>query len=216
MNDSFKPLREAMVKNQIERRGVRDANVLTAFRTVPRHKFVPDALIANAYDDSPLPIGLAQTISQPYIVALMTAAAEIKPHDRLLEIGTGSGYQAAICSQLAEKVFTVERLRELGDEASQRFKDLGYRNIEVLVGDGSVGWQAKAPFDVILVTAGAPVVPASLIAQLAEGGRLILPVGEYQAQQLLRIRKEKSGMTQEILESVRFVPLIGQEGWEKP
>jgi protein-L-isoaspartate(D-aspartate) O-methyltransferase len=215
VNSAFDDLRDKMVERQLKPRGIRDPKVLASFCKTPRHQFVPAELISLAYADGPLPIGFGQTISQPYIVALMTEAAKIRPTDRVLEIGTGSGYQAAILSPLAKEVYTIERLPELAKTAEQRFHEIGLNNIAVKIGDGSLGLEEEAPFDVILVTAGAPVVPASLIKQLKAAGRLILPVGDAISQQLLRICKQADGsLTQEILEAVRFVPLIGKEGWE--
>jgi protein-L-isoaspartate(D-aspartate) O-methyltransferase len=204
-----------MVEYQLIPRRIASPAVLDSFRKIPRHLFVPSHLVSKAYADGPLPIGFDQTISQPYIVAIMTESAEIQSHDRVLEIGTGSGYQAAILSQLASEVYTIERIEELAHTALKRFQELKLNNIFTKVGDGSMGWKEKAPFDAILVTAGAPVVPGSLIEQLKEGGRLIIPVGDEMFQQLLRIRKPSQGgaITQEILEAVRFVPLIGKEGW---
>lgn len=214
MTDPYQPLRLKMVKDQIERRGIRTPTVLASFKEIPRHLFVPEDLAPYAYQDGPLPIGEGQTISQPYIVALMTEAAEIKPQDKILEIGTGSGYQAAILSKIGKEVYTIERIDALAKEAQKRLAALEIQNVTLRVGDGSLGWQEKGPFDVILVTAGAPIVPDSLIEQLADEGRLIIPVGDAMYQQLLRVRKHQGGsLTQEILESVRFVPLIGKEGW---
>lgn len=213
--DIYEQKRLKMVREQIEGRGIHEAKTLEALRKVPRHLFVPPSLIEEAYIDSPLPIGDGQTISQPYIVALMTQAARIDSNATVLEIGTGSGYAAAVLSQIASKVYTVERIAALAKEAEKRFKDLGYSHIEVKTGDGTLGWAEKAPFDAIIVTAGAPIVPASLVGQLKIGGRLIIPVGDSFSQSLLRIKKETSDkFTQEMLEAVRFVPLLGKEGWE--
>lgn len=213
--DLFEQKRLKMVREQIESRGIHDPKTLEALRKVPRHLFVPPSLIEEAYIDSPLPIGDGQTISQPYIVALMTQAAKVGPESTVLDIGTGSGYAAAVLAQIASKVYTVERISSLAKEAEKRFKVLGYANIEVKIGDGTLGWLEKAPFDAIIVTAGAPIVPASLVSQLKIGGRLIIPVGDSFSQSLLRIEKEAAEkFTQEVLEAVRFVPLLGQEGWE--
>lgn len=215
MKDDFDKLRQKMVELQIQRRGVKDPLTLKSMLQVPRHLFVPHFLVGEAYEDGPLPIGEGQTISQPYIVALMTEAAEVKQDAIVLEIGTGSGYAAAILSRIASKVYTVERIESLGETAKKRFNELGYDNIEVKIGDGTLGWPEKGPFDVIVVTAGAPIVPSSLVSQLKDQGRLIIPVGDSISQSLLRIRKMPGGKTtQEILEAVRFVPLIGKEGWE--
>lgn len=203
-----------MVEQQIARRGVRDPATLQGLREVPRHLFVPKDLIKSAYDDNPLPIGHSQTISQPYIVGLMIEAAQLAPDSIVLEIGTGSGYAAAVVSRMVQKVYTIERIAPLAEGAIQRYKQLDYTNIEVKVGDGSLGLLEKAPFDAIIVTAGAPIVPESLKAQLKVGGRLIIPVGESLFQQLVRLRRHADGtFSQELLEAVHFVPLIGQEGW---
>jgi protein-L-isoaspartate(D-aspartate) O-methyltransferase len=209
-------LRQKMIEEQIKRRGVKDAVTLDAMSVVPRHEFVPTLLQVSAYEDTPLPIGLGQTISQPYIVALMTQSAELKPDDSVLEIGTGSGYAAAILSRIVKKVFTIERIEDLAQRAKAAYKRLGYDNIEVKSGDGTRGWADKGPFDAILVTAGAPIIPNSLKEQLKPGGRLIIPVGDAFSQRLLRIRKlEDNTFVEETVEYVRFVPLIGEEGWRE-
>ncbi|HIE52022.1 MAG TPA: protein-L-isoaspartate(D-aspartate) O-methyltransferase, partial [Armatimonadetes bacterium] len=176
--------REAMVERQIRARGVRDPRVLEAMRQVPRHKFVLPSLQAQAYQDTPLPIGLDQTISQPYMVALMTELLELKGPEKVLEVGTGSGYQAAILAELAEQVYTIERIPELAAAARQRLQELGYHNVTVRVGDGTLGWPEEAPFEAIIVTAGGQTVPPALKEQLAEGGRLVIPVGGYRMQDL--------------------------------
>ncbi len=180
---------------------------------VPRHLFVLPEFLPFAYDDRPLPIGLGQTISQPYIVALSTEALGLSPEDRVLEIGTGSGYQTAILAELAEEVFTVERIPELSWEAQERLRKLGYTNVRFRVGDGTKGWPEEAPFPAILVTAAAPRVPPSLLSQLAEGGRLVIPVGGRFQQDLWVVRKEGGRPIYEHLCPVSFVPLIGEEGW---
>ncbi len=209
-------LRQKMIEEQIKRRGVRDAVTLDAMSVVPRHEFVPTLLQGSAYEDTPLPIGLGQTISQPYIVALMTQSAELKPDDSVLEIGTGSGYAAAILSRIVKQVFTIERIDDLAQRAKAAYKRLGYNNIEVKSGDGTRGWADKGPFDAILVTAGAPIIPNSLKEQLKPSGRLIIPVGDAFSQRLLRIRKlEDNTFVEETVEYVRFVPLIGEEGWRE-
>lgn len=205
--------REAMVEHQIKRRGVNDPATLKAMLEVPRHLFVPPDLQKFAYEDSPLPIGQGQTISQPYIVALMTQAAELAPDAAVLEIGTGSGYAAAVLSRIVAKVYTIERLEPLALQAETQLKELGYDNVIVKAGDGTLGWPEAAPFDAIIVTAGAPVVPASFLSQLKEGGKVIIPVGDALSQQLLRLRKNKGQFQREMLEHVRFVPLIGEQGW---
>ncbi len=206
--------REMMVDTQLISRGIKDVPTLRAMGTVPRHCFVPSDLRKHSYQDAPLPIGDGQTISQPYIVALMTEAAQVKTEDRVLDIGTGSGYAAAIFSRIVDHVYTIERIAALTKKAKGCYTELGYDNIECKVGDGSLGWSGKAPFDAIVVTAGAPVVPESLVEQLSDGGRLIIPVGDAFGQRLLRLTKEASGEVRtETLEYVRFVPLIGAEGW---
>ena len=215
MNE-FETLRQEMIRSQMAERGLNDPIVLEAINKVPREKFVPDDLIDSAYRDSPLPIEADQTISQPYIVALMTVALELKPTDRVLEIGTGSGYSAAVLAEIANEVYTIERHQVLTDTARERLQKLGYKNIHVLQGDGSLGWPEHAPFDAIVVTAAGPDVPQSLKQQLAIGGRLVMPVGEYRySQTLLRVRRiNENQYEEENLGGVRFVPLIGKEGWE--
>jgi protein-L-isoaspartate(D-aspartate) O-methyltransferase len=208
-------LRDRMVEQQIEERGVRDAAVLSAMRKVPRDRFVPERLAARAYDDRPLPIGEGQTISQPYIVAMMTEALRLRPDDRVLEIGTGSGYAAAVLAVIAAEVYTIERLAGLAESARRRLAELGYANVHVRHGDGSLGWPEHAPYDAIVVTASGPNVPPALLEQLAIGGRLVIPIGPDMDEQRL-VRIERSGADcyeREILESVAFVPLIGAQGW---
>ena len=206
-----------MVESQIVARGVQDPAVLESMRAVPRESFVAPEAVAFAYDDSPLPIAEGQTISQPFVVALMAEAAEIGADDRVLEVGAGSGYGAAVLSGVAAEVFTVERNRRLAESASRRLRQLGYDNVEVRHGDGSLGWPEKAPFDAIVVTAAAPVgMPESLLSQLAPGGRLIIPTGPtLEGQELVRIRLSGDArrLERESLGAVRFVPLIGSEGW---
>jgi len=202
-----------MVETQLRARGLRDARVLAAMQTVPRHEFVPDALRANAYDDQPLPIGEEQTISQPFMVASMTEALELSGRESVLEIGAGSGYQSAVLSLLAREVDAVESRASLAALARARLARLGYANVRVHVGDGTLGWPAAAPFDAILVTAAAPEIPAPLGAQLVEGGRLVLPVGSAEMQTLLRVRRRGGQMFTERLFPCRFVPLVGRYGW---
>jgi protein-L-isoaspartate(D-aspartate) O-methyltransferase len=207
--------REHMVERQLARRGIRDPAVMRAMRSVPRERFVPAELAEFAYDDTPLPIAANQTISQPYIVALMANALELEPGDQVLEIGTGSGYAAAVLAELVHEVFTIERQITLCTLARERLHELGYRNVHVRCGDGTQGWPEEAPFDAIAVTAGGPIVPQSLRAQLAVGGRLVIPVGDAGVQRLLRIwRTDDTAFEQEDLGAVRFVPLIGTEGWD--
>lgn len=209
------PLRERMVERQILSRGVRDERTLDAMRTVPREQFVPGDLAEFAYEDAPLPIEEGQTISQPLIVALMIEALEVKPGDRALEIGAGSGYAAAVLSRVAREVFAVERFESLAKLARQRMQRLGYKNVQILCGDGTLGWPEHAPYDAIMVSAGGPEVPESLRQQLAIAGRLVIPVGaDPRSQNLLRIRRTgEHQFDQESLGSVQFVPLIGTEGW---
>ncbi|HEY6838776.1 MAG TPA: protein-L-isoaspartate(D-aspartate) O-methyltransferase [Geobacteraceae bacterium] len=209
--------KETMLANHLMARGIRDPAVIAAMREVPREDFIAPELREHAYDDTPLPIGAGQTISQPFIVAYMIEALELSPKDRALEIGTGSGYAAAVLSRVAAEVYTVERLANLAREAEARLQSLGYTNIHVLEGDGTVGWAEKAPFDAIVVTAGAPDVPEPLLDQLAVDGRLVIPVGSsYFYQELVRVRRV--GTTEyrrEYLTDVRFVPLIGAKGWRE-
>jgi protein-L-isoaspartate(D-aspartate) O-methyltransferase len=212
--DEFAAVRRRMVDTQIEIRGVTDHRVLAAMRRVPRHRFVPRGLWDQAYNDYPLPIGEDQTISQPYIVALMTEALELKSTDRVLEIGTGSGYQAAILAEVAAEVYSIDRLASLAEHAQEVLAELGYKNFHVRVGDGTLGWPEEAPFDAILVTAGAPQVPRPLVEQLALGGRLVIPVGDRFSQTLTRVRKTKEGVKYDYLGGCRFVRLIGQYGWK--
>jgi len=211
----FKKARERMVKEQLIPRGIKDPRVLEAMRKVPRHLFVDEALQNQAYSDRPLLIGEKQTISQPYMVALMTEALELKGDEKVLEIGTGSGYQTAILAELAEKVYSIERLRSLSQKARKILDKLQYFNVVLKVGDGTLGWPEYAPFDAIIVTAGAPKVPEPLIEQLAEGGRLVIPVGDSYTQELLKIVKTPEGIEKKGLTICRFVDLIGKYGWKE-
>jgi protein-L-isoaspartate(D-aspartate) O-methyltransferase len=205
--DNFALLRENMVHSQIEARGVKDTRVLSAVRKVERHKFVPPSIQHLAYADSPLPIGCGQTISQPYIVALMTELCQLKDSDKVLEIGTGSGYQAAILGELAKEVYTIEILPALAERAATLLEKLGYRNIKVKCGDGYLGWPEYAPFDAIIVTCAPPEVPGALLEQLAEGGRLVIPLGDTY-QELKLIVKKQGQIEQRCILPVRFVPMI--------
>ena len=215
MND-FTVLREDMVREQLEARGIRDPAVLAAMREVPREEFIPPEMQWGAYDDNPLPIGEGQTISQPYMVAYMSEALGLSRESRVLEIGTGSGYAAAVLSRIVDRVYSVERLTALARTARERLYRLGYTNVHVLVGDGSMGWPEHAPYDAIVVTAGAPGVPKLLAEQLAVGGRLVIPVGADPFSQLLvRVRRTgESEFREEGLFEVRFVPLVGAAGWK--
>ena len=205
--------RERMIEEQLVPRGISDPRVLEAMRQVPRHLFVEDAMQAHAYGDFPLPIGSGQTISQPYIVALMTEALQLKGTERVLEIGTGSGYQAAILSRLCLRVYTIERIDALVGRARRVFDRLRYHNIVSRIDDGTEGWAAEAPFDGILVTAGGPRIPDPLLAQLADPGRLVIPVGDQGVQDLQLVEKRDGGLTVRTIEQVRFVDLIGAYGW---
>jgi protein-L-isoaspartate(D-aspartate) O-methyltransferase len=205
----FAQARERMVADTIAARGVRDALTLKALRKVPRHLFVPEELIADAYGDYPLGIGRGQTISQPYIVAFMTEALRLKGGERVLEIGTGSGYQAAVLAEIAADVFTIEIVASLGEDARERLARLGYKNVSVRVGDGYAGWPEAAPFDAIVVTAAAPRVPLPLREQLNDGGRLILPVGDDE-QELLLVTRRGSAFEERRVLPVRFVPMTGR------
>lgn len=210
--------RALMLRAHLASRGIVDEAVLNAFRAVPREAFVPVSLRELAYDDKPLPIGDGQTISQPYIVALTVAALAVQPGDRVLEIGTGSGYAAAILAKVAKQVFTVERIVSLARTAEQRLRDAGFDNVHVLAADGSLGWPEHAPYDGIAVAAGGPRVPEALKQQLKIGGRLVMPVGkDEQTQMLVRVtRTSESAFHEEPLTAVRFVPLIGEQGWANP
>ena len=206
-------LRKKMVNKQLKRRGITEEEIREAFLTVPRQKFVPEDLKEKAYQDRPLPIGEEQTISQPYIVALMLQALEPEPEDVVLEIGTGSGYAAAVLSRIVDKVYGLERLPELALRGQLNCKQLGYDNVLIESGDGTIGLPEKAPFNGILVSAAAPDVPDSLLDQLAEEGTLVIPVGSRYTQKLLKIKKKDGTFTRENLGGVRFVSLVGEEGW---
>ena len=205
--------REEMVEFQIRARGVGDQRVLAAMRKIPRHLFVPKGYERAAYEDRPLPIGEGQTISQPYIVAVMTEQLELKPQDRVLEIGTGSGYQAALLAELAATVISIERLEDLADQAQQNFDRAGVTGVRVVVGDGTQGYPPEAPYNAIVVTAASPTIPRPLMDQLAEGGRLIAPVGPRECQDLIKLVKHEGRVEKIPLGGVCFVPLIGQFGW---
>jgi protein-L-isoaspartate(D-aspartate) O-methyltransferase len=208
-SDEYEATREQMVREQIEDRGIRDPRVLAAMRKVPRHLFVPPEEQDEAYIDYPLPIGHAQTISQPYVVAYMTEALELKPGDRVLEIGTGSGYQAAILAEMAAEVYSIEIVEALAKEAAARLHRLGYSNVQVRAGDGYRGWLEAAPFDAIIVTAAPGHIPQPLVDQLRDGGRMVLPLGMWD-QELVRLRRRRGEIMRESLLPVRFVPMTGE------
>ncbi len=212
---NFEVARKRMVEAQIVARGIHDRRVIEAMLKIPRHLFVEEAMAAQAYNDNPLPIGEKQTISQPYMVALMTELLELKGKEKVLEIGTGSGYQAAVLAVLAERVCTMERIRPLAMRARKVLDGLGLLNVNIRVADGTCGWEEEAPFDAILVTAGAPEIPNALVSQLAVGGRLVLPVGDQFSQTLVRIVRQRDGScTIEDSIGCRFVKLVGKHGWE--
>jgi len=216
MNDAdYARERNRMVTDQITARGVSAERVLDVMRTVPRHRFIPAESRMHAYEDHPIRIGCGQTISQPYMVALMTELLALRPEDRVLEVGTGSGYQAAILAELAAEVITVERNEELAERARVCLERLGYENVTVVVGDGTMGWPGGAPYDAILVTAAGPNTPASLKNQLRVGGRLVCPTGPRDVQQLVTVIRTGEGFHQEIGIACVFVPLLGEEGWKE-
>ncbi len=212
-SDVFSAARVRMVDQQLRRRGIQDERVLRAMARVPRHRFVPDSFLDEAYDDHPLPIGDGQTISQPYIVAVMTEALELSSQEKVLEVGTGSGYQTAILAELAGGVFTVECSASLSEAARARLVELGYRNVTFIVGDGTLGLPEQAPFSRILLTGSVPHLPRAITSQLGEGGILVLPVGRREAQVLVRVRRRGKDLAREDLGACTFVPLIGAQGW---
>jgi protein-L-isoaspartate(D-aspartate) O-methyltransferase len=205
--------RRDMVERQLRRRRIRDPRLLDAFLAVPRHRFVPASHRDEAYQDHPVPIARGQTISQPYMVAWMTQELGLGGGERVLEVGTGSGYQAAILAHLARELYTVERVAELSGQAERLLAELGYRNVGFRVGDGTLGWREQAPYDAVLVTAAAPRVPAALTEQLAEGGRLVMPVGGRSGQQLTLLEKRGGKTRRRRLGGCMFLPLIGEQGW---
>ena len=204
-----------MVDIQLVGRGIHDPRVLAAMRKVPRHVFVDEALSDQAYNDHPLPISERQTISQPYIVALMTEALNLQGTEKVLEIGTGSGYQTAILAELANRVYSIERILSLSQRARQVLQDLGYRNVALKVGDGTLGWPEESPFDAILVSAGAPQVPQPLVDQMAVGARLVIPVGDHLSQELVLLERTPEGIRKHDLGGCRFVDLIGKCAWKE-
>jgi protein-L-isoaspartate(D-aspartate) O-methyltransferase len=205
--------RALMVERQLKARGIFDDRVLSAFGRVPREEFVAPELREHAYEDRPLTIGCCQTISQPYIVASMLQAAELRPEDRVLELGTGSGYQTALLAEIVASVVSIERHPELAQVAQERLSRLGHTNVEITIGDGTLGYLPKAPYDVILVSAAAPQIPQPLVDQLATGGRMVLPVGSRDLQELVLVRKDEGTIRQVRLDGCAFVPLIGEEGF---
>jgi protein-L-isoaspartate(D-aspartate) O-methyltransferase len=211
----FKAQRERMVKIQLAARGIADARVLDAMGRVPRHLFVDSSAQPEAYEDMALPIGEGQTISQPYMVAIMTELLELKGDEKVLEIGTGSGYQAAVLAELAREVYTIERIAALAEKAIERFRSLSYSNIYVKTGDGTLGWPEKSPFDRIVITAASPRIPDPLHAQLSEGGILLAPVGSRYSQELLKIKKTAERILEEYHTPCVFVPLLGEHGWKE-
>ncbi|MFA4916194.1 MAG: protein-L-isoaspartate(D-aspartate) O-methyltransferase [Syntrophales bacterium] len=215
--DRYRKQRLRMVDSQIRLRGITDPRVLNAMETVPRHLFVDEGLIDQAYSDNPLPIGEEQTISQPYIVALMTEALELKGKEKVLEIGTGSGYQTAILAELTERVLSIERIASLAGKARKLLDSLNYFNVAIRVGDGTYGWREESPFDAIIVTAGAPEIPGILLEQLVIGGKLVLPVGHRNLQTLIkltRLSEDTNDIKKENLGGCRFVSLVGEHGWK--
>ncbi|MFO7665433.1 MAG: protein-L-isoaspartate(D-aspartate) O-methyltransferase [Desulfobacterales bacterium] len=208
-------MREEMVKKQIETRGINDPRVIAAMLKVPRHLFVSDALRDQSYGDFPLPIGEQQTISQPYIVAEMTQALNLNKEDRVLEIGTGSGYQAAVLAEIAFRIYTIERIYLLYSKARSLFDRLRYHNIVMKYSDGSLGWESESPFDAIIVTAGSPEIPKTLLSQLAIGGRMVIPVGDQYSQDLVKLYRDVRGIHQTNLGGCRFVKLLGEYGWRE-
>jgi protein-L-isoaspartate(D-aspartate) O-methyltransferase len=211
----FDRRRKRMVDEQLAARGITDRRVLSAMATTPRHVFVDEALRERAYDDHPLPIGHGQTISHPYTVALMTEALELQGTERVLEIGTGSGYQTAILAKLCANVFSIERIAALATRARRVLDQLSLYNAALRVGDGTIGWNAEAPYDAIIVTAGTPQLPRPLLSQLRAGGRLVVPIGQEESQALLRLRVDASGVTEEYIGDCRFVKLLGRYGFAR-
>ncbi len=215
LRSEFRAERERMVQKQIRERGVRDERVLEVLRGTPRHLFVEADKRGRAYDDEPIPIGAGQTISQPYTVAFMTEALGLRGGEKVLEIGTGSGYQTAILSELAGRVYTIERIEALAERAKRLLANFGRANVFFRVGDGTLGWPEEAPFDAVLVTAGSPEAPAPLVRQLGEGGRLVIPTGKRGLQNMIRLTKRDGETRRETLGQFKFVDLIGEYGWTK-
>jgi protein-L-isoaspartate(D-aspartate) O-methyltransferase len=212
----FEELRDFMVRTQLIPRGIKDERLLRAMRKVPRHLFVDESIQYKAYEDMALSISEGQTISQPYMVAIMTELLELKGNEKVMEIGTGSGYQAAVLAELAKEVYTIERFETLVQKTQEKLRSLGYINIYVKVGDGTLGWPEEAPFDRIIVTAGTHRIPEPLIQQLSQGGIIVAPVGERFAQQLLKVKKSEDSLSEEYYTPCVFVPLVGKYGWDGP
>ncbi len=208
-------LRNRMVEEQLIPRGIMNEKVLAAIRKIPRHLFIPGKSLENAYGDYPLPVGEGQTISQPYMVALMTQCLELEGGEKVLEIGTGSGYQAAILAEIAKEVYSMERFGSLAQNARSFLEGLGYKNIKIKAGDGTEGWSEFAPYDGIIVTAGTPSIPEPLLEQLAEGGKMVIPVGGAFSQELILVRKTAGEISQEEICGCVFVPLVGKYGWKE-
>jgi protein-L-isoaspartate(D-aspartate) O-methyltransferase len=213
MTNNYSLAREKMVKNQLMPRGITNKDVLRVMGKIHRHLFVEESLVSEAYDDHPLPIGHKQTISQPYIVALMSQALELTGREKTLEIGTGSGYQTAILAELSDKVYTIERIKPLMEEARQLLDELGYSNVMFKAFDGTLGWKEYGPYDAIMVTAGAPKIPQPLLDQLADGGRMVVPVGDKFSQEMIKVIREKDHYKEANLGGCRFVDLVGVHGW---
>lgn len=211
----YKELREFMVNTQLIPRGIKDERVLTVMKKIPRHLFVPEYIQHRAYDDMALSIGEGQTISQPYMVAIMTELLELKGNEKVLEIGTGSGYQAVILAELSKEVYTVERIETLANRAREKFNALGYKNIYIKIGDGTLGWKEMSPFDRIIITAGCPDIPEPLIEQLNDNGIVVAPVGDRFSQQLIKINKTSGKLLRQYHTPCVFVPLIGKYGWHE-
>lgn len=214
MTDDYVQVRERMVAEQLVSRGIKDPQVLQAMAKIPRHLFLESELWNHAYEDHPLPIGSKQTISQPYIVALMLEALELKGTERVLEVGTGSGYAAAVLSELCAEVFSVEVVQELALKARLLLKSLGYRNVSLLAGDGTLGWEEHSPYDAVVISAAAPCIPRPLVQQLKIPGYLVFPMGEEELQTLVRIRKDGAGIREEYFGDCHFVKLTGRYGWK--
>ncbi len=215
MNHDYRLAREKMVKSQLISRGINDTGVLQAMGKIHRHLFVEEALVGEAYNDHPLPVGYKQTISQPFIVALMTEALELTGTEKTLEIGTGSGYQTAILAELSKSVYTIERIEPLLEKSKKLLKDLGYVNVYFKAFDGTLGWDEFAPFNAIIVTAGAPKIPRPLLDQMADGGRLVIPIGNKYSQDLIKVTRTEDHFKEENLGGCRFVDLIGIHGWKE-